>query len=60
MAIRLSAIFLEGLDCSLQPINPKKKMESMGNKSLLEFMFVGFVTNNSRILDGGKIIFYTK
>jgi len=35
-------------------------MESMGNKSLLEFMFVGFVTNNSRILDGGKIIFYTK
>jgi len=51
---------LDCLDWSLQPINPKNKIKSMGVKRDLKFMVVGFMHNNSRILDGVKIIFYTK
>tara|TARA_R110002049_G_scaffold252345_2_gene427612 strand:+ start:233 stop:415 length:183 start_codon:yes stop_codon:yes gene_type:complete len=60
MAIRLSAILLEVLDCSLQPINPKNKIENIVIESDLTFIEVGLMNSNSRILDGLKIIFYTK
>tara|TARA_R110000868_G_scaffold258628_4_gene516200 strand:+ start:19463 stop:19636 length:174 start_codon:yes stop_codon:yes gene_type:complete len=47
------------LGWSLQPINPKNKIKSMGVKSDLNFIVVGFMNHNSRILDVAKTIFYT-